>query len=530
MPMSFEYIPASTLLPLFYAEVRPAPEPYSATLRMLLIGHQNKGGANYNEGTALENTLYLITREESRELFGPGSQLSHMYERARENFPWAEIWAMAIPEAQTVTRAKGAITVVKDASPNKLGLIRFWIGGRPTEILIRSGDTKASIATKIKNAINVGQTDTDPSTGSDLTCVCNNDDAATPDAAKKLIVCKWAGITGNEIRITYIGPSGRASDSSPVVKLSRYYLNFTQLNGGTGEAETAQSFTAIGAKPFDVFVFPYATQNLLDKCQEFMDGAAGRWSPFQQLYGHMFTAQIANHDALIALGEARNDPHMTIMGIMQSIQPSWEWSSALAAIACQHWANPPELSRPLQTLVLRGISVGSDDDDSFTDLERQMLLEQGISTFHVNPDTSCAIDRVRTTRKFNAWGDPDPSWADAITMFQAMFFVKSLRAAITSAFPRSALANNDRGVTGVASPSLIKMVVIHDYIRLENLMLVENSDIFVRALVVERDAVDRNRVNILARPDLVNQLRVVATIVETHLELDPTSPLLQLAA
>lgn len=530
MPMSFEYIPGNTLLPLFYAEVRPAPEPYAASLKMLLVGHQNKGGPTFNEGVAIENTLYLITREEARELFGPGSQLAHMYERARGNFPWAEIWAMAIPEAATVTRAKGAITVVHDASPNKLGLIRFWIGGRLTEIMIRAGDLKSDIARKIKNAINEGEDDADPSTGSDLTCICQNDDAVTPDAAKKLITCKWNGVTGNEIRLSYVGPAGRASDRSPIVKLTRYYLSYTQLSGGNGEAETAQTFAAIGDKPFDVFVFPYASQNLLDRCQEFMDGAAGRWSPFQQLYGHMFTAKIGTHDALMTLGESRNDPHMTILGIMQSIQPSWEWSSALAAIACQHWANPPELSRPLQTLVMRGISVGSDDDTSFIDLERQMLLEQGISTFHVNPDTSCAIDRVRTTRKSNAWGDPDPSWADAITMFQAMFFVKSLRAAITNAFPRSALANNDRGVTGVASPSLIKLVVIHDYIRLENLMLVENSDIFVRALVVERDSVDRNRVNILARPDLVNQLRVVATIVETHLELDPTSPLLQLAA
>jgi phage tail sheath gpL-like len=346
----------------------------------------------------------------------------------------------------------------------------------------------------------------------------------------KTIKCKWMGITGNEIRMSYIGPHGRADNSDPVVNLTRIFISFDQMHGGQGEAETAATFPAIGDRPFDVFVFPYTSQTLLDNCQTFMDGQAGRWSPFQQLYGHMFTAKIANYQALYDLGAQRNDPHMTILGIMQSVIPSWEWSSCLAAIACEHWANPPEMSRPLQTLILRGMYVGSIDDDSFIDQERQILLSQGISTFHVNPDTSCAIDRVRTTRKTNAYGDPDPSWADAITMFQAMFFTRQLRAAITNAFPRHALANDDRGVTGVASPALIKLVIIHEYIRLERLMLVENSDVFVRALVVERDEVDRNRVNCLVRPDLVNQLRVVAAIVETHLELDPTNPLLQIAA
>lgn len=530
MPMSFEYIPSNVLLPLFYAEVRPAPEPFQATLRMCVCGHAND---SWQLGIGTLNTPYLLSRTEAEALFGSGSQLNHMYRRARQNFPWAEIWGIAMPTDASSIRAKGYFTVVKDATAKWAGLIRLWIAGRPVELVVKYGYTKEQIANMLQTVINNSKDNTDPedSTGTDYNVVCKNDDAvSSPLMNKKTILCKWMGGTGNEIRMTYIGPHGRASNSDPVVKRTKYFLDLTQLSGGVGAPESAATFPAIGDRPFDIFVIPNTAQSQLDRWQEFMNGSTGRWSPYQQLYGHVFSASIGSYQSLYDLGKVRNDPHMTILGIMQSIMPSWEWASALGALACEHWANPPELSRPLQTLILEGMYVGSDSDDSFIDSERQTLLSKGISTFHVNPDTTCAIDRIRTTRQTNVFGDPDPSWADAITMFQAQYFVRAMRAAITNNFPRSALANDDRGVPGVASPPLIKLVVIHEYLRMESLMLVENSDIFIQALVVERDTIDHNRVNILMRPDFVNQLRVVATIVETHLELDASDPMLQLAA
>ena len=114
-----------------------------------------------------------------------------------------------------------------------------------------------------------------------------------------------------------------------------------------------------------------------------------------------------------------------------------------------HWAAPPELSRPLQTLTMQGMYVGDDDDESFSKIERQQLLEIGVSTFHVDPDYTCRVDRVRTLRKNNDWGDPDPSWADAITMFQSMYFVRQIRQAITGAYPRAALTNYPRASTAL---------------------------------------------------------------------------------
>lgn len=515
MPIDFSYIPPNQLLPLFYAEVTSAQEPINPNLKMCIIGHKAKTTVIADDGTAVENTLYNITRDEDAlALFGKGAQLYSQYLSARANAPFAEIWCIACPESVTGVKAVGSITVTHAGSNLHTGVPTIYIAGRPVDVKIGTTSTKEQIAKALQNAINKRPDMPVKATG------------ATGAAGEFVVnlACRWAGITGNEIKISYVGPHGRADAVSRNVQLARYFYSAVQMSTGDGETETAGTFAAIGNRPFDVFVFPFTSQNLLDACQDFLDGAAGRWAPSQQLYGHFVTARIGAFQTLYDLGAARNDPHMTILGIMNSIIPSWEWSAALGGIMVTHWAAPPELSRPLQTLELRGLSVGSDDDESFIGLERQQLLEQGISTFHVDRDTTCRIDRVRTTRKSNLYGDPDPSWADAITMFQAMYFVRQMRYEITGAFPRAALSDEPTGINGFTSPQEIEMVVLNQYDRFVTDGLCENAELFSQLLVVERDGTDHNRVNILMKPDFVNQLRVVAALVETHLELVQESP------
>lgn len=519
MPMSFEYIQPDVLLPLFYAEVTSAPEPISPSLKLCLIGHMNRG-AVYDEGSGLENTLYILTRTAATDLFGPGSQLEAMYEKARYNAPTAEIWGIACPEDPVDSiRSVGSIQVMHPANALRLGIATMYIAGRKLDINIRAGDTAEAIAKRFQDKINKSRFPVRATGATGL-----------PGSDTITITAKWAGLTGNQIDLTFVGPHGRETANDPGVRMVRWYLELTQPSGGEGEPEAPTTFAAIGDRPFDIFCMaipgPGAGLGALDAAQDFMDNAAGRWSPTQQLYGHMVCTREDSFANLFAMAETRNDPHMTVLGVQNSIMPPWEWSAALAGVMITHWAAPPELSRPLQTLELRGMYVGADDDSSFDAVERQLLLEQGISTFHVDRDTTCRIDRIRTLRKLNLYGDPDPSWADAITMFQAQYLVRAMRAAITGAFPRAALTTEDSGIPGFASPGMIKMVIIHEYKRLQRLGLVENANYFSQYLIVERDDVDRNRVNVLMRPDMVNQLRVVAVIVETHLELDPTSPLL----
>jgi phage tail sheath gpL-like len=94
-----------------------------------------------------------------------------------------------------------------------------------------------------------------------------------------------------------------------------------------------------------------------------------------------------------------------------------------------------------------------------------------------------------------------------------------MRNAILAAFPRAALVDAPTDIPGFASPLDIYNVIVSAYRDLVRLGLVENLELFAAALLVMRDPIDRNRVNIYVKPDMVNQLRVVAALVETHLEL-----------
>jgi len=98
-----------------------------------------------------------------------------------------------------------------------------------------------------------------------------------------------------------------------------------------------------------------------------------------------------------------------------------------------------------------------------------------------------------------------------------MAVVRRLRSAITTKFGRSKLANDGtRFGPGqpIVTPTSIRAEMIAQYGDLEREGLVEDADGFATNLVVERDANDTSRVNVLYPPNLINGLRVFAALVQ----------------
>lgn len=503
MAIPFEEIPSNILVPLFYVEARPAPSPFSASLKMILIGEKALPTATHTP-TAVANTPYILSGDIAGDLFGPGSMLQEMYRIARRNAPFIEIWGIATADVPGAAAATGAIRI--DLIPTKAlsGHLIFWIGGKRVRTIVRSTDTREQVALRLAQSINQTR-------GIHVRASIN------PTITTKVdLTCRWAGGTGNFIRLNYdiIGHNPLAFKMTTI----------TQMSGGIGDPGYLQALAALSGMHFDVFVLPQ-TQPTSDPLafDAYMDGTSGRWSPIQQLFGHIVTCTIGTFGELVTFGMARNNPHLTSIGIPDTaIQPSWLWSAVHGALMTKHWAAPPEVSRPLQGIRLIGIQAPPIQADWFDITERQSLLESGVSTWRVDPlSRAVYADRIVTLRKFNSFGDPDLGWRDAVTLFQTQYFIRRLRQSITSNFPRSALTTEDTGIPGFASPGQVKDLIIHEYQAMEDIGLVEHTDIFASILVVERDEVDPNRLNILVRPDLVNQLRIVATLVETNLEFPP---------
>ena len=97
----------------------------------------------------------------------------------------------------------------------------------------------------------------------------------------------------------------------------------------------------------------------------------------------------------------------------------------------------------------------------------------------------------------------------------------SVRSIITSTYPRHKLVNDTTKVrpgSAVVSAKQIRNTLIAEYRRMEADGLVENVEAFKQFLIVERNALNPNRVDVLFPPDLVNALRVFALLNQFRLQ------------
>ena len=177
--------------------------------------------------------------------------------------------------------------------------------------------------------------------------------------------------------------------------------------------------------------------------------------------------------------------------------------------AAVFYKNDP--ARPLQTGVLVGLTVPN-VQDRFDFNERQSLLSNGIATLCVGA-SDVMIERAITTYQRNSFGDPDNSYLDSTTLYTLAYIISALKTAITSKYARHKLANDGTRFgpgQAIVTPKVIRSELIAQYAKLEDKGLVENSELFAKYLIVERNVDDVNRIDVLLPPDVVNQLRIFA--------------------
>ena len=72
------------------------------------------------------------------------------------------------------------------------------------------------------------------------------------------------------------------------------------------------------------------------------------------------------------------------------------------------------------------------------------------------------------------------------------------------------MAFNLPKVKKVVTPKLLKAELVTLYRSWEERGLVENVDAFIESLIVERNALNPDRMDFYCKPDLINQFRVAA--------------------
>ena len=493
MAISFSNVPSGIRVPLFYAEVdNSSANVGTNVLRTLLIGQK------LADGVAVVGRPVLVTSAEAgKELFGRGSQLALMNSAYRQNDGFGEVWAIPMDDPSSGKKATCTVAVYGNASAS--GVISLYIGAQRVAVGVENDAEASAIGSAIASAV---------SSRPDLPVTANALEGVVTLTAKN------AGDVGNDILVR-LNVQGYASGESIPEGLR---VEVSSMSGGSGAVDLGATIKAMGDEEYDFIAMPFCDTASLDAMKAELDDVAGRWSPLRQLYGHVYAVKRDTVGNLASFGKQRNDQHCSVIGVEQSLGSlSCEVLGAVVARVAVSTGNDP--ARPLQTLELSGISpavVGT----RFTIGEKQTLLTSGIATLYTEGGY-VRIERMITTYQKNQFGDADVSYLDSETLHTLAYIIRDLRRIVTSKYARHKLASDGTKYgpgQAVVTPSVIRGEIVAEYERLEEMAIVENTKLFKKHLVVERDIQNPNRLNVLLPPDLVNQLRIFALLAQFRLQ------------
>ncbi len=499
MPVSFNDIPSSLRLPLFWAEVDPSQAGIFANYqRALIVGYKLPASA------ATQDTLVRISSyDQARTLYGRGSHHACMFDAWFKGNRFDEVWGLTIEPPSAGTAATGTIVVATAATAS--GIVTLYIGGRKVETSVVAGDAVGTIATAIGAAINAAL---------DLPVT------ATVSTATVTLAAKWKGIDGNaiDIRANYFG--ALAGEVLP----TGVTLTITAMADGAGVPDLTDAIAGLGDQEFDTVVFGWNDTTTLNAIDAEWDhvGDAGRWTWMRQIYGHCYTAKDGTVGELQSYGSARNGAHVSSWGYRGSPTPFFERAAAWAAQAHRHLMNDP--ARPLHTLPLPGV-LPAIPELRFTKGEKNSLAYDGISCAKETDDGRLQIETSFSMYQRNTHGLDDNAFLKVQTLATLAYVLRSLRFRIVQKFPRHKLASDGTRYgpgQAIVTPKVAKAEIVAHYRQLEYLGLVENADAFKANLIVERNELNPDRLDVLYPPDLINQLDVFAVLAQFRLQY-PTS-------
>ena len=488
MPISFNDIPGNIRVPLVYIEFdnSRAQQGTPAIAHKILVLGQRLAAGSVAAGTPTR----ITSDAQAEDAFGRGSMLAEMLKALRVANRYTETWAIALDDDGAAVAAAGSIDTSGQATES--GTLSVYIAGKRVRVGVKSGDLGETVASALAAAINAD--DTLP-----VTAAVNGTVLTQVD-----VTARHAGEAGNgiDLRVNYY--QGERTPAGIAVAI-------TAMSGGAANPDVSTAIAAFGDEWWNTIVMPYTdTANLDALALELKD----RWGPTRMVDGLAYSAYRGTHAATGTFGDGRNDHLVTCMGTGASPTPPWIWAAVYAAVAAKSLSIDP--ARPLQTLPLPGI-LPPVVEDRWTMEERNLLLYDGISTYTVDAGGQVLIERAITTYQVNAYGVEDTSYLDVTTPATLGYIRYATRARITQKFPRHKLANDGTAFgpgQAIVTPGIIRAELLALFRELELQGLVEDFDQYKADLIVERNANDPNRIDVLSPPNLVNQLRVFAEQIQ----------------
>ncbi|HHT0133063.1 TPA: phage tail sheath subtilisin-like domain-containing protein [Klebsiella michiganensis] len=492
--MSLGNIPDDFRVPLVIIDIDNSQALDSApaqSRKIIVIGQQSATGT----ATALMSNR-ITSDGTADQLYGKGSMLAGMLKTLRKANSYTEVWAMGLADIAAGAAAKSELTITGPATV--AGTLALLVNGISVQVGVSADDTADTIATAIITAVNkLPDTQVTAALKADSTTIVT-------------LTTNWKGVTGNamDVRLNYY--TGEQTPAGVAVAM-------TAFTGGTGTPDIAAVVAALGDDWYTDIVFPYNDTQSLNAIR---DELLERWGPLQMIEAQLWTAFRGTHAESGTFGETRNDWLISCLGTNIAPQPHWLWAASYGGIAAYYLANDP--ARPLQTLVLPGILPPA-KDVRWDMPERNLLLHDGIATHSVDAGGNVCIEREITMYRVNQYGDADTSYLNVqspATLGRIRYVIKNR---FSNRYPRHKLAGDDvlellDPGQPVMTPKIGRAELLD--IALTELLpagLVEDFDDYKDTLEVYLDGADKDRLNFICHPNLVNQLRVLAGLIQFKL-------------
>lgn len=486
--------------PGLYAEVDSSQAGVSgrSKSKVLVLGQKLASGS-----APADKPIFVPSVAAAQAYFGRGSIIERTIRAVKAAYSGAEIWACAQSDADGAIAASGTITVT--ATTAKAGTIHLYIGGQHVQVPVAEGDSANTIAANIAAYI----TDSSKNPYKDDLPV-----TASATANTVTLTAKNKGTLGNriDVRVNHFGTSGGE------VLPEGVSLSIATMSGGATDPAISAALAAIAGVEYDTIVCPYLDSANLTSIKTEM---ASRWDPLVMLYGHVVSAIVDTYDNLVSYSaNLKNDPHLTVLGLADVPQPCWEVAGILGGLTAKYQmdADDETLAKGFTGLLMPGLYAARPGHD-LTMTERDILLSKGLATARC-VGGSVYLSRARTTYLTDANGNADAAFYDQRTLAILQRIIRGDKAAFLAAFAGSVLVADDEGVGGgvkVLSPKIARGWFAARYAAYREAGLVTDLDRFLEDLVIEVNASDPNRLDVLYPPQLTGWLAVAAMRVAFRL-------------
>lgn len=483
--INFDTIPADVRVPLAYIEFnssRAQPGLATDSYTILVLGQRLAAGT-----VAAGVPVQIQGADQAEQYFGRGSMLAAMLAAVKKANKYTKVVAIALDDDAAGVAATGTLTFTGAAT--QTSTLNLYIADTKVPVLVAAGDDPTVVAAGVVAAI-----------------TANTKLPVTAAAAAGVVTltARHKGETGNDLDVRLNYYDGEQTPAG-------LQLAIVAMNGGTSNPDIAPAIAAMGDVWYQTIAMPYTdSANLTALEAELLD----RFGGIRQIDGVAYAAFRGNATATDTFGAGRNSALVTCMGTSIMPTPPYIFAAINAAVAAYYLAIDP--ARPLQTLPLPGVMPPA-QEDQFTFAERNLHLHSGISTYKVDSGGNVLIERQVTMYQKNASDIADTSYLDVNTVATLSYIRYATRAHITSKYPRHKLAGDTVKVApgqAIVTPSVIRAELVGLAADFSDAGLVEDLAQFKADLVVQINAQDPNRLDVLSSPNLVNQFRVFAEQIQ----------------